>query len=336
MANERIPAWWVSHVRNDERTTVRIDASVHSSTLGRSVDLPQRRTVETDLIGQFRSTADRPVNADLPLVSDPVLVIRETDAQWGNVTDRRTPIDASMTVYNPKTVPYVVTEIGYNVTMNGVPVGNGTTDRAHAIPGRSERTVGTTVAIDNRRLDEWWVSHLRNDQVSELRIDFHATVRLPDGSTVRVPLDALTYTETIETDVFGTKNASSNGSTGSSASTATPGGSTTTPETTTGAATAADDTATDGDVPTSDDTPTERDTGTATRTTTTDGGLLDDDTGLLANDSTATESTPTPTSTATGAASVEPTDGGGTSTDDGRPVVGRAVGAHTILNSPVA
>ncbi|MFC5970329.1 LEA type 2 family protein [Halomarina salina] len=334
MDNERIPAWWVSHIRNDERTTVNIDATAHSSTLGRSFDLPQERTIRTNLIGQFRSTEDREVNANHRLISDPVLVVRETDARWGNVTERRTPIDMSMTVYNPKTVPYVVTEIGYNVTMNDVRVGNGTTDEVYTIPGGTEKTLDATTAIENDRLDEWWVSHLQNDQRTDLRITFHAKVELPNGDTLRVPLDALTYTRTIETDIFGTKNASTaagsaaNGS--GSDSTATPASGATTTGT------------------------------TATATTTDDGGLLGDgstdatDTASTPEptDRTATDSTPTTTETLLGGGSGtdgDPTttdgsggnggtDGGGngTETDDGG-LLGavRAAASHGMLNSLV-
>jgi LEA14-like dessication related protein len=304
MDNDRIPAWWVTHVRNGERTEVRVDATVRSSTLGRSVDLTRTRTVETDIVEQFRSTEHRPVNADLPLVSDPVLVVRETDANWGTVTNRSTPIEMSFVVYNPKSVPYAVTEIGYNVTMNGVPVGNGTTETGTVLPPEEETTVPATTVIDNRRLDEWWVTHLENDQRTDLRIDFHATVDLPGGGTVRVPLDALTYTRTVETDIFGTKNASANGSTAAedatTATTAPTDGGTATDG---GATTAARPTATTA--PTGDST-----TGrpTAIPTSTDDGGLL----GLGGN----------------------ATDGEGT--DDGPLAVGRADGPHGTLNLPGA
>jgi LEA14-like dessication related protein len=302
MDNDRIPAWWVSHVRNGERTEVRVDATVRSSTLGRSVDLTRTRTVETDIVEQFRSTEHRPVDADLPLVSDPVLVVRETDANWGAVTNRSTPIEMSFAVYNPKSVPYAVTEIGYNVTMNGVAVGNGTTETGTVLPPEEETTVPATTVIDNRRLDEWWVTHLENDQRTDLRIDFHATVDLPGGGTVRVPLDALTYTRTVETDVFGTKNASTNGSAATddatTATTApTAGGTATDGATTNGAATGRATTTT---APTG--------APATTSTSTDDDGLL----GLGGN----------------------ATDGEGT--DDGPLAVGRADGPHGTLNPPEA
>ncbi|MFD1512092.1 LEA type 2 family protein [Halomarina rubra] len=341
MNNERIPAWWVSHIENGERTEVNIDASVHSSLLGRSFDLPQRRTIQTDIIEQFRSTEDRPVNANRPLVSDPVLVVRETNASWGDVSERRTPIDMSFTVYNPKTVPYAVTEIGYNITMNDVAVGNGTTDEGYVIPGGTEKTLRATTAIDNQRLDEWWVTHLQNDQQTELQIDFFARIELPSGSTIRVPLDALTYTKTIETDIFGTKNATA--ADGTAEPTATGGDGTTTTEpagddsTPTASATATDDdggllgageteTPTDGEA-TSAPTPTPDRTATPTATPTDGGG------GLLGGGSNDT--------TSDGRTTDGPTDGtpsdDGTETDDGG-LLGALRGAatHGMFNPLVA
>ncbi len=218
MANERIPAWWVSHVRNGEHTTMRVDANVTSGLLGRSVEVtPVERPVETDVLSAFNSTETRPVNADSPLVDDPVLYVNETSASWGDVSSATTPIEMAFVVYNPKPAPYTITQIRYAITMNDVAVGEGSTEREYVVPPHTERTLEATTAIQNDRLDDWWVTHLENDQVTDLRIEFSATVELPGGATVEVPLDALTYTETIETDFFGNKGAGDDGgrSTGS-------------------------------------------------------------------------------------------------------------------------
>ncbi len=213
MDNERVPEWWVSHVSADrgpgrEQTVVTVNVKITDPLLGgQSVTLQQQQRINTSIIEQFRSTEDRPVNADQPLVSDPVLVVRETDAQWGPVTREETPIDMRFVAYNPKRVPYAVTEIGYEVTMNGVPVGSGATERGYVIPPRGTETVRATTIIDNDRLDDWWVTHLKNDQVTRLEIDFYARIKLPNGDVVRISLDPLTYERTIETDVFGNKDA---------------------------------------------------------------------------------------------------------------------------------
>jgi LEA14-like dessication related protein len=282
MDNGQIPPWWVSHVRNGETTTVTVDATVRSSLLGgREFALTQQQQVETDVIGQLNSAEPRPVDGpSSPLYSNPVLYVNETSAEWGAVTNETTPIDAAFVVYNPKAVPYTVSEIGYEVRMNGIAVGEGRTAEPYVIEGGTTETVETTPTIRNERLDEWWVSHLENDQVTELRIDFYARLELPGGETVRIPLDALTYERTIETDIFGNKDVETS-----------PDGA---------------DTATSTPTPTTPDTDT--DTATPTATPTDDDGVLDTPTPTPAptEGSTPTDGEPS----ATGTPTPTPTDDG--------------------------
>ncbi|MFC6976373.1 LEA type 2 family protein [Halomicroarcula sp. GCM10025709] len=218
MDNEQIPAWWHTHVENGERTQVEIDADVRSSTLGRSLSVTQGRSIETDIIGQFNSTETRPVDANAPLVSDPVLYINETRGAWDrpNLTRQRTPMELAFTVHNPKPIPYTVSRIGYTVSMNDVEVGAGETTAGAVIsPGETE-TIDARAAIENDNLDDWWVTHLQRNQRTQLRIDFYLVVE-GGGTQLRIPLDPVDYEKTIETDIFGNKDQYPTG-TGSSGS----------------------------------------------------------------------------------------------------------------------
>ncbi|WP_435349334.1 LEA type 2 family protein [Haloarchaeobius sp. HRN-SO-5] len=255
--NEKIPLWWASHVRNDERTRMQIDASIESGLLGRSVSVPQERTISTDILSSFNSTETRPVNASRPLVSDPVLYVNETAAQWGEVTNESTPIVLDFYVYNPKSYDIPVSQLDYQVFMNDVTVGEGTNDRGYLLEAGELTHVRTVTTIDNSNLDEWWVSHLQNDQVTDLRIEFGATVELA-GTSLQIPLDQFTYTETIETDIFGTKNGTAGD----------------------GDAGTADGSDAGTDAPTTDDAATTTDD--AATTTGDDGILGGDDGGVLA------------------------------------------------------
>jgi LEA14-like dessication related protein len=155
MRNDAIPPWWTSHIRNGERTTVGINATITSDRLGRSTDVRRTHEIETDLIGAFNSEETRPVNADSVLVDDPVLYINETRGQWGTVSETETPIEMAFEVYNPNVEPYVITEIGYDITMNDVAMGEGRTEEAYIIPSRGTETVELTTVLDNRQLDDW-------------------------------------------------------------------------------------------------------------------------------------------------------------------------------------
>jgi len=206
LRNDAIPPWWTSHIQNDERTVIGIDAVVTSEFLGRSASISRTHEIETDVVGAFNSEETRPVNADSPLTSDPVLYINETRGQWGTVTDEETPIDMAFVVYNPNLEPYAITELGYEITMNDVEMGTGETEREYVIPSHSSETVELTTVLDNQRLDDWWVTHLdeavNGHQVSDLRIEFYAVIELPTGDEITIPLDELTYEETIATDIF--------------------------------------------------------------------------------------------------------------------------------------
>jgi LEA14-like dessication related protein len=210
MDNSRIPAWWATHVQNGEQTQVSINATARTSLLGeRSFDVTKQREIETDLIGQFNSNETRPVSADdpPPAFDNPLLYTNATRAQWGTVTAERTPIDMEFDLYNPQTLPYAISELGYEITMNGVFIGEGQTEGVGLLPPGSTETVRTTAVMRNQNLDEWWVTHLQNGQTTELRIEFYAVVS-GEGLTsdIRVPLDELTYEETIETDIFGSED----------------------------------------------------------------------------------------------------------------------------------
>jgi LEA14-like dessication related protein len=299
MANERIPVWWVSHVRNDEQTTLAVSADIHSSTAGRAFDAPQvTRSVDTDLLSQFNSSEPQPVNGSAPVVSDPVLYINQTNATWGEVTNETTELNIRFVVYNPKSYPIGTTEVGYDIGMNGVTLGEGATDKSVVIPAGETRTIETTTRIRNENLDDWWVTHIERNQVSQLRIDFSARFDLR-ATTVTVPLTSLDYTKTVETDIFGTKpetgasDTSQSSSEGDESSSSTP---------------AATTTATPTEAPTATPTPTP--------TPTADGGLLggsddSDETTSSPSDSSATPA-PTPTPTATPTPTLKPT-----TTDDG-------------------
>ena len=269
MRNDRIQSWWVSHLRNGEHTDVSVDATVHPPFLGQSFTAPSvTRSVDTDVISAFNSTETRPIDVNKPFVSDPVAYVNRTSAAWGNVTEQRTPIRMQFDVYNPKSTPITITGVGYDVQMNDIAMGSGATKHSYVIPPHESRTVETTTVIRNDKLGQWWVSHLENGQVTHLRIDFYVNVDLSSFGvgTVRVPLKQLSYTHTISTDIFGTKNAST---TDSARQTAGTDGSATT-ETTTN---------TPMRTQTATDTPTATRTSTTASTlpvtqTTTDGGLL--------------------------------------------------------------
>lgn len=228
MDNAKIPDWWASHVRNGERTTVEIVATARSSLLPVAVaPQPIERSFRTNITDAFNTTGARPINANQPLVSDPVLYLNETRGTWGEVTTERTEIDMGFTLYNPKAYPISASRIGYNMSMNDVYIGDGETPSSVTIPPGETREITATTTIRNQRLDQWWVSHLVRDQRTNLSIDFYAEIGSADTfGPIEIPLETMTMS--FETHIFGGKaegeaSAGDGASGDGSTATATPG-----------------------------------------------------------------------------------------------------------------
>ncbi|GGL58183.1 LEA type 2 family protein [Halocalculus aciditolerans] len=202
LKNDRIPPWWVSHVRNGENTSVVVTAEVHSGLLGRTTTYQTSpQYVTTNITDQFNSTETRPIPGP---TGDPLLYVNQTNATWGAVTNETTPLETRFVVYNPHRVPVTFTKLGYNITMNDVAVGSGATEEEILVPPRGTQVVTATTNIRNQRLDEWWVSHLRQNQTTEFNMDFYAVVDspLPGVNDLRLPLQNAAYTEIIRTYIF--------------------------------------------------------------------------------------------------------------------------------------
>lgn len=103
---------------------------------------------------------------------------------------------ASATVTNPTPVPISLVDIGYKIYMDDIQVGRSTGDQRRVIPPGSTRTIETRAAIDNGELDQWWVTHLRRNETTRLRVEFYATIGL-FGQRERVPLEFLSYEHTL-------------------------------------------------------------------------------------------------------------------------------------------
>ncbi|SER27279.1 LEA type 2 family protein [Natrinema salaciae] len=210
--NDEIPAWWASHVNRNETTTVRIEPDVVVEYAG--VRLPaerwtRTRTVRTDLLEPLRTNRSRDVQAG----GRTLVVVEETTAQWGTATPNRSPIDATATVTNPTSIPIPIAKIRYTVQLNDVVVGQGVAGERTVVPPDSTRPIEAGAAIDNTRLDEWWVTHLRNNETSTLTVDFTATLEY-GGLEQDVPLDALSYERTFRTDILGSADTDAGGPSG--------------------------------------------------------------------------------------------------------------------------
>lgn len=138
----------------------------------------------------------------VPLVGDREVVLDGVSTSWGKATAARTPIRLTLTVDNRLNVRISIGEVENAIRPHGVDVGGAGIDRELTLGADGTTTVRLTVAIVNARMNEWWVTHLRNGEVTAVRIERSGTATVP-GVDQRYPFSVPDQNTTIETDSLG-------------------------------------------------------------------------------------------------------------------------------------
>jgi LEA14-like dessication related protein len=200
MDNDRVNEWWADHLNAGERSTISTTATTLVDVGVTRFDVPtddRSSNLETDLLAGFNTEEDQPVEED----GQTYLVAESTSAEWGEATPQVAPMNARSVLRNEQPVPITVVKIDYTVSLNDVTLA----DDSHAedtviAPGETE-TVALTMALDNTKMDAWWVTHIRNGESSLLDVNATATINVA-GEMRTVPLEMLSKNETVETDIL--------------------------------------------------------------------------------------------------------------------------------------
>ncbi|MFC7139051.1 LEA type 2 family protein [Halosimplex aquaticum] len=201
MNNSKVPAWWARHVNRGEASTVTTTPEVRADLGFTRFDVPvvdQRSEFETNLLAGMGDGEAETVAVD----GREAMVVRPESVRWGQATPETAPIDVNATLENEQPAPVTVTEIRYRVALNDVVLANRTAPGTHTVPPGESESIGFTMALDNQRMDEWWVTHVRRGESSNLTVAVTATVETQAG-TETVRLDSLSQNSTVTTDVLG-------------------------------------------------------------------------------------------------------------------------------------
>ena len=95
--------------------------------------------------------------------------IREIKHEWGKVTSSTTEIITKVKVYNPNPVPLPLKDIMTEVYMNDIKMGKGSALKAE-IKANSESTIIISTKLENGRIPEWWVTHIKNNEKSKMTV----------------------------------------------------------------------------------------------------------------------------------------------------------------------
>ncbi|MCS7121633.1 MAG: LEA type 2 family protein [Archaeoglobaceae archaeon] len=86
---------------------------------------------------------------------------------WGKVTNSETEILTEIIVYNPNPIPLPLKDVLTEIYMNDLKMGEGKALKAEMPPGNSSLIISTK--IDNSKIPEWWVTHVKSGEVTNFK-----------------------------------------------------------------------------------------------------------------------------------------------------------------------
>jgi LEA14-like dessication related protein len=176
--NDKLVDWWVSHIKNGERTVMQVKSNLIFNIFGYELKTPpmeQSNTFETSMLSQISIEG-----TSLEVGGIKALEITRANAKWGDVDSKRTQIVIDAEVKNNMPVPIPVKFITYTIKMNGIDMGSGKVKSDAGIPPKSKRNIRVVMDIDNAKIPEWWVSHIKNGEKTTISISAKITVGLMD------------------------------------------------------------------------------------------------------------------------------------------------------------
>ncbi len=167
LENGRIPEWWVSHIKNGEKSTMNVKGYLVFDLKITEFKYPIELSnpIETDILAGLSSDTPQKIN-----VGPITLTIKSIKSHWGEVNEDYTEIITLATIYNDNLVPVPITKLHYLVEMNDIKLAEGSSDVATVIQPKSEATLTFIPKLDNKMLDEWWVSHIKNGEKTKVKI----------------------------------------------------------------------------------------------------------------------------------------------------------------------
>jgi len=167
LENGRIPEWWVSHIKNGEKSVMKVKGYLvfDLKIMEFRYPIELSNAMETDILAGLSSNVPQKIDAG-PIT----LTVKSMKSYWGDVNRDYTEIITLATIYNDNPVPVAISKIHQLVEMNGIRFAEGSSDVAAVIQPKSEATLTFVTKLDNRMLDEWWVSHIENGEKTRIKI----------------------------------------------------------------------------------------------------------------------------------------------------------------------
>ncbi|WP_423747335.1 LEA type 2 family protein [Haladaptatus sp. SPP-AMP-3] len=224
---DRLAAWWVRFLSGNETLDatvngqVRITTPIVNWTYGTTksdTQFEDRTPILDSITRVVERTEGRYVTSRRSPISHRQVVVgakvKDARATWGRIDAKRTTLLIHYRIHNPSdTVPLAVDSTGLRMSlaMNDIELfhtGNGalspeTVNATSLIRPGETRTVTFAITMNNDRVDDWFRSHVRRGERSDIDVRAHLVLD-PHGTgeTVRTPNDNVTYHCRMQTSVL--------------------------------------------------------------------------------------------------------------------------------------
>ena len=220
---EQLPAWWYSHLTNDEVSDVRVDATANASVgpVSGSPSGSYEDTVSTDIEGALDSGFSEfegsysGTGADLRAPDgtaiEPTVDVEDVTTEWGEVTEEETEILVTMDVHNPNAYPIPTPAFTGYVEMNEIRLADWDAGEVEVLeideegliePGETEQRT-FRIELDNAKVPEWFATHVDRDEYSDVTIAGKLALEV-GGSEVTIPRegDGISCEFSLTTSIF--------------------------------------------------------------------------------------------------------------------------------------
>jgi LEA14-like dessication related protein len=178
--NDKIPEWWVSHIKNGEKSRVTLKGYLVFDLKITQFRFPieEESDIQTDILSSLSFTRNFGIG--------PAKVTVSVKSSWGDVSSTTTQIIHTATFTNPNSFPIPLLATDYTITLNGIEVGRGEIEDTIIKPN-AKTAVTFTTHIDNEKLKEWWVSHIKNGERTTIRMNLSPEFEIL-GQRFKVPV----------------------------------------------------------------------------------------------------------------------------------------------------
>jgi len=175
LENSKIPEWWVTHIKNGEKSTMNIKGYLVFDLKITEFKYPIElsNSIETNILAGLSSDEPRKIS-----VGPVTLIIKSVKTYWGEVNKDYTEIITLATIYNDNPIPVPMIKFYYLVEMNEIRVAEGTSTMDTIIKPKSEEIITFITKINNNLLDEWWVSHIKNGERTKVKIILEPVIKV--------------------------------------------------------------------------------------------------------------------------------------------------------------